>query len=115
MTVHPPPSLRCRRLTGVEDDENTGSSLRWFVCRLLRPLLVRRSEEGTLAPLPFLQRIHARLRGTGLPSKSGHPLATSARTRRHVFVVGLPSRLVNFWPRTCHAPPFSTATEPVRS
>ena len=29
-----PPCPRCRRLTGVEDDDSTGSSLRWFVCRL---------------------------------------------------------------------------------
>ena len=29
-----PPCPRCRRLTGVEDDESTGSSLLWFVCRL---------------------------------------------------------------------------------
>jgi hypothetical protein len=37
VTVHPPPlppCPRCLRLTGVEEDENTGSSLRWFICRL---------------------------------------------------------------------------------
>jgi hypothetical protein len=25
---------RCRRVTGVEEDDSTGSSLHWFVCRL---------------------------------------------------------------------------------
>ena len=37
MTAHPPPCPacpRCLRLTSVEEDENTSSSLRWFVCRL---------------------------------------------------------------------------------
>jgi len=29
-----PPCVRCRRLTGVEEDDSAGSSLRWFVCRL---------------------------------------------------------------------------------
>ena len=29
-----PTCPRCRRVTGVEEDESTGSSLRWFVCRL---------------------------------------------------------------------------------
>src|ERR1700674_1348758 len=29
-----PPCPRCHRLTGVEEDEQSGSSLRWFVCRL---------------------------------------------------------------------------------
>jgi transposase-like protein len=24
----------CRRTTGVEEDDSTGSALRWFVCRL---------------------------------------------------------------------------------
>jgi len=28
------PYARCRHLTGVEDDDSTGSSLRWFVYRL---------------------------------------------------------------------------------
>jgi hypothetical protein len=37
MTIDPPslpPCARYRHLTGVEDDDSTGSSLRWFVCRL---------------------------------------------------------------------------------
>jgi hypothetical protein len=29
-----PPCPHYRRLTGVEEDDNTGSSLDWFVCRL---------------------------------------------------------------------------------
>jgi len=28
------PCPRCRRATGVEEDDSTGSSRRWFVCRL---------------------------------------------------------------------------------
>jgi len=36
LMLHPtslPPCPHCRRLTGVEEDDTTGSSLRWFVCR----------------------------------------------------------------------------------
>jgi hypothetical protein len=29
-----PPCPRCHRLTGVEEEEQSGSSLRWFCCRL---------------------------------------------------------------------------------
>jgi hypothetical protein len=29
-----PPCPYCRRLTGVEEEDTTGSSLRWFVCHL---------------------------------------------------------------------------------
>jgi hypothetical protein len=29
-----PPCPHCHRLTGVEEEEQSGSSLRWFVCRL---------------------------------------------------------------------------------
>jgi hypothetical protein len=37
LMLHPtslPPCPHCRRLTGVEEDDSTGSSLFWFVCRL---------------------------------------------------------------------------------
>jgi hypothetical protein len=29
-----PPCARCQRLSGVEEDDSSGSSLLWFVCRL---------------------------------------------------------------------------------
>jgi hypothetical protein len=29
-----PPCPRCHQLAGVEEEENAGSSRRWFICRL---------------------------------------------------------------------------------